>query len=187
MGVTIGASTAAGALAQDSARANALIASLRQGGVGDADMQTSLLSIQPTYSGGNQPVLTGYQASNEVTVKLHDLGGAGSLIDQAAKAAGNAIHIDSIAYSLVDDRSLMDQARKEAVARATAQAASMAAGDGIRLGPLCSVTDVAPPGYASGAGGAAAGSPGGFSTLPPIEAGTQQLSAQVTAVFRARS
>jgi len=186
MGVSVGAPSAEGALGDDSARANALIASLHQAGVVDADIQTSLLSVQQTYSPPPNQVFTGYSVTNEVTVKLHDLTKAGPLIDQAAKAAGNAVHVDSIAYSISDDAGLARQARQDAVARATAQARSMAAGAGMHLGALCSVTDVQPQfGYGSAGGGAsAAGTSGGFSTVPPVEVGTQQVSAQVTAVYQ---
>jgi len=186
LGVTMGAPSAAGALAQDSSRANALIASLHQSGVEDADIQTSLLSIQPTYSSGSHPVLTGYQAANVVTVQLHNLAGGGNLIDQAAQAAGNAIHVDSISYSISDTTALNRQARQDAVAQATSQARAMATGAGMRLGALCSVTDLQPQtGYAgSGSGLSAGGSVGGFSTVPPIEVGTQQVTAQVTAVYQ---
>ena len=185
LGVTTGAPTAVGALGDDSAKANAVIASLRADGVTDADMQTSLVSVQPTYSSGPRPALTGYSAANEVTVKLHNLGSAGALIDGAAKAAGNAIHIDSISYSIQDDRALALQARADAVRRATAQAKGMASGAGMRLGGLCSVTDVQPQfGYAGGGGASSAGTIGGFSTVPPIEMGTLQITAQLTAVFR---
>jgi uncharacterized protein YggE len=187
VGVTLSEPTAQAALDQNSAKANALIASLRQNGVVDADIQTSLLSIQQTYSPPPNPVLTGYQVTNEVTVKLHDLTKAGSLIDGAAKAAGNAVHIENISYSISDDSALAQQARQDAVTRATAQARAMAAGAGMRLGALCSVTDLQPQvGYPFGVQGASGGavSGGGSSVLPPVEAGTQQVTAQVTAVYQ---
>lgn len=185
MGVTVGQASAEGALDDDSARANALIASLRQNGVVDADIQTSLLSVQQTYSPPPNQVLTGYQVTNEVTVKLHDLTKAGNLIDQAAKAAGNAVHVDSIAYSIFDTSALARQARQDAVSKAMTQARAMTTGAGTRLGALCSVTDVQANQYgAAGGGASAAGSAGGFSTVPPVEAGTQEVTAEVTAVYQ---
>jgi hypothetical protein len=47
----------------------------------EADLQTSGLSIQPTY---NRTVITGYQVTNTVTAQLHNLAGAGALIDGAS-------------------------------------------------------------------------------------------------------
>lgn len=186
MGVTTSAPTAESALAQNSADANALIAALHTNGVGDPDIQTSQLSVQQTYSAPPNPVPTGYQVNNELTVKLHDLTKAGNLIDDAAKAAGNAIRIQSIGYSLSDDSDLQQQARRDAVTKATAQARAMATGAGMRLGALCSETDIqpqAPLGY-GGMGGAipSAGAPSGPAG-PPVQAGTEQVTAQVTTVY----
>ena len=79
-------------------------------GVGAKELQAAGLSVGPTYSkGGAQS--TGYSVSNTVQATLHELKKAGSVIDTAASAAGNAIRIQGIAFSISDDAAAKAQAR----------------------------------------------------------------------------
>jgi uncharacterized protein YggE len=180
LGVQTQASTAAGALSTNSAKANALIAKLEADGVAEEDLQTSGLTVQPVYTGPKQ-VITSYQVMNNVTVTLYDLAEAGKIIDDAASAAGNAIVVNSIAFSVKDDTALLGQARAAAVRQAKGQAQVMAAAAGMSLGHLCSLVDnsSAPPpiSFASGAPGKA--------TAPstPVQPGEEQVTANVTAVY----
>ena len=66
------------------------------------DLQTSGLTVQPVYTGPKQ-LITSYQVVDNVTVTLYDLAEAGKIIDDAASAAGNAIVVNSIAFSVKDD------------------------------------------------------------------------------------
>lgn len=183
LGVQTQAATATAALNDNSTRANALMAELRKHGVADQDLQTSGLSIQPVYS-GPRPTITGYQVTNTVTARLHDLSGAGALIDDAAGAVGDAVRVDQIAFSIQDDSALAGQARAAAVRQAADQARAMAGAAGRRLGALCSLTDNTTPAQPQPVLGAAASAGGAFSAAPPIQAGTQQVTADVTAVYR---
>lgn len=58
---------------------------LKNKGVAAKDIQTSQLSINPTYT---KEKITGYQVTNVVTVTLHDVKNAGAIIDAAKSAAG---------------------------------------------------------------------------------------------------
>jgi uncharacterized protein len=180
LGVQTQASTASGALGTNSARANALISKLEADGVSEADLQTSGLSVQPVYTGPKQ-LITSYQVMNTVTVTLYDLAEAGKIIDDAARAAGNAIVVNNIAFSVKDDTALLGQARAAAVRQALGQAQVMAAAAGMSLGHLCSLVDNSseppPVTFASGAPGKA--------TAPstPVEPGQEQVTANVTAVY----
>jgi len=185
LGVQTSAPTAAAALAENSTAAQGMITQLNKDGVGAADLQTSGLSIRPTY-GGPHPLITGYQVTNTVTARIHDLLHAGTLIDNAAHAAGNAIQVNGMSFSIQDDSALASQARVAAVHQAQAQARAMAHGAGMRLGPLCSLSDQtstpaqAFPGYGTGLSG------GAGSVSAPIETGSQQVTADVMAVYRLR-
>lgn len=184
MGVQTSAPSAAEALSQNSAAASALIARLRSDGVAEADIQTSGLFIGPVY-GATAGVISSYQVSNTVTVRVHYPipGSGGSLIDDAAAAAGNAIRVQGISFSLRNDSSLASGARRSAVQEARADAAAMAAGAGGRLGPLCSLRDdtvgTPAPSQLFGSGGTALAAPS-----TPVEPGTERVTAQVTAVYR---
>jgi len=180
LGVQTSAASAASALSENASSATALVAQLKADGVAAADLQTSGLSIQPVYS-GNPPVIRSYQVTNTVTARLHDLSQDGTVIDDAARAAGNAIQVDGIAFSIQDDTALAGQARGAAVRQAATYARAMAQGAGASLGRLCSLVDqttspVVVPTFSAAAGSASAGT--------PIEPGTQQVTADVTAVYR---
>ncbi|MCL4423059.1 MAG: SIMPL domain-containing protein [Actinobacteria bacterium] len=85
--------------------------------------------------------LIGYQVTNTVTGLVHDLSSAGTVIDAVRGAAGNAIGIDSLAFSVSNTRSIEDRARSYAVSQAVSHAKAMAAAAYEHLGQLCSLSD----------------------------------------------
>ena len=90
LGVTTLAPTAADAMRQNAARMGDIIAALKRQGLGDRDIQTSNLNLNPqyVYTQNQAAKLTGYQASNDVTVAVRDLQRLGPVID-AVSAAGS--------------------------------------------------------------------------------------------------
>jgi hypothetical protein len=180
LGVQTQASSAAVALQRNSAAASALIATLESDGVAAKDLQTSGVSVQPVYTGPKQ-LITSYQVMNGVTVTLYDLSAAGKIIDDAAAAAGNAIVVNGINFSVANDDALLAEARVAAVHQAAAQAQQMASAAGMSLGVLCSLVDnTSPP---SPNGNLSAEAPKAASPSTPIEAGQEQVTANVTAVY----
>jgi uncharacterized protein YggE len=175
LGVEVSAPTATAALAADNAKAAGLIASLTKGGVAKKDIQTADLSINPTYAPNSQQI-TGYQVSNTVRATFHNLATAGAVIDAAAAAAGNAIRVQQVSFSIDDDTALLAKARVSAVQQAKAQAAAMAQAAGVALGAVQSIAEVTtgytPVTYKATAGAAP-------SAAVPLEAGSQQLSVSV--------
>jgi uncharacterized protein YggE len=182
IGVETRAASSDAALKENANRANALIDTLKRHGVAAKDIATSQLSISPTYDNAGQRI-TGYQVSNLVTAKVHDLAGAGSLIDAAAGAAGDAVRIQQIAFSIDDNSALLAQARADAVHRAHDPADQMARAAGVHLGKVRSISEgssVEPCckynlGSAPGAAGGAAPT--------PILPGTQDVTVSVSAVY----
>jgi uncharacterized protein YggE len=179
LGVQTEATKATVALSSNSTKANAVIASLMNDGVAQKDIQTSNLSIQPVYTGPKQ-VLTGYQVSNTLTVTVTNLSIAGTIVDDAAQAAGNAIVVNGISFSVQNDGAVLAEARAAAVRQAASQASAMASAAGLVLGPLCSLVDntsVPQPNQV--------GSPEPLAAraATPVEAGEEQVMADVTAVY----
>ena len=192
LGVTTSSSNAGAALADNNSRAQAVEAQLRRSGVAAADLQTSGLTINPVYSNTRVPYLTGYQVNDTLVAKLRRRAGspswvgAGAAIDAAAAAAGDAIQIQSLSFSLEQDGGLASLARGNAVRQAASQAMAMATAANVRLGRLCSISDtaqVAQAVYAQDLASSTAGSAGLGAV--PLQAGTEQESAQVTAVYAA--
>jgi uncharacterized protein YggE len=176
IGVQTRAQSAKAALEANTDKATALINVLKSKGVAPADLQTSQLSVNPT-SDSTTGRITGYEVTNQVTAKLHDIRAAGGLIDAAGDVAGDAVRLQQLSFSIADDSAARAQARANAVRQAQAHAKQMADGAGVRLGQIRSITEVpaSPPGP-SGRDAAAA-------APVPIEPGTQDLTAMVEVVY----
>jgi uncharacterized protein len=179
LGVQTQADRAADALDQNNQQAAAVIDTLKRSGVPETDLQTSQLTINPN----TDPMtgrITGYQVTNQVTVTLHDIPKAGSVIDAASRAAGDAVRVQQVNFSISDDSALLARARANAVRQAQAQAKQMADAAGVGLGPLRSISEsggaTPPPTPMFRALDNAAGS-------VPLQPGTQQLSVSVDVVY----
>lgn len=179
--VTIGVSargrSAAEALDTANDRAGKVIAALKDAGVAADDLQTSGLSILPTYADDGS--INGYEVSNTVSARLRDVAKAGSVLDTAARVAGDEIRVQGISFGIDDDSALLATARERAVKRARAQAEQLADAAGVGLGEVRTIDEgsVVVPFESRTAGDATAAS------SVPIEVGSQTLSIQVTVVY----
>ena len=90
------------ALDANSRLATATIDALRAAGVAEPDLRTSQLSVSPTQDPTTGRV-TGYEVSNLLTATLRDVGRAGAVIDAAGAAAGDAIRVQQLEFSVADD------------------------------------------------------------------------------------
>lgn len=184
IGVEITAAKAVDALAQNSAKARAVISALTGGGVEGKDVQTAQLSLWPEYA-PNRPVVTGYHVTDTVTAKLRDIAKAGAVIDSAVTAAGDAGRLQGVSFSIDDAGPLKEQARKDAVTQARRQAEQVAAAAGVRLGALRSVREVNQdtPVYGlsptAALGGAAQSAP----APTPVQPGTEELTVVIEATW----
>lgn len=140
IGVQTSGASARAALSANNAKAAALLSKLKGSGVEAKDLQTAGLSVEPTYS-KDAAQITGYSVSNTVQATLHDLKNAGSVIDAAASAVGNAIRIQAIAFSISDDAAAKAQARAAAVKQAQDQARQIAAASGAKLGRIRTIVE----------------------------------------------
>jgi uncharacterized protein len=180
LGVQTQGPSAQGALDANTQQATALINMLKSKGVADADLQTSQLSVDPSYNPTNGRI-SGYQVTNQVTATLHNVGAAGAIIDAAGEAAGDAVRVQQLSFSIDDDSALRAKARADAVKQAQTQARQLADAAGVRLGPIRSIseTSAAPPPsplyrQSMDAAGAAP---------VPIQPGTQTLNVSVDIVY----
>jgi uncharacterized protein YggE len=185
LGVETQSASAKDALAQNNDKANALVNTLKSKGVEAKDIQTSQLSINPTYDNMGRRI-TGYQVNNQVTATLHDIGNAGALIDAAAGAVGDAVRVQSMGFSIDDDSALKAEARIQAVHLAQLQAEQMAKAAGVRLGAIRFISEVPAgnpmPYYDQFAGGKMAAAPAA-SAPAPVLPGQQELSLTVDVVW----
>lgn len=179
LGVQTRGPSAQGALDDNSGRASALIGVLTGRGVAPTDLRTSQLSIYPTYADSSGRI-TGYEVTNQVTATMHDITAAGALIDAAAEAAGDAVRVQQLDFSIDDDSAPKAQARADAVRRAMAQARQMAEAAGVRLGPVRTISEVPtdqPRPLSFDASSVAE------SAAVPLQPGTEELTVQVEVVY----
>ena len=182
IGVETRAATAAAALTANSTKANQLIATLKSNGIAPKDIQTSNLSVYPQYDNQGRRI-TGYQVTNTVTATVKDLKNAGTLIDAAAAVAGDAFRVNGLSFSISDNAKPLASARAAAVADARAQADQLATAAGVKLGQLrtfsSSSSSVPTPVFRD----VAAAKTMAADSAVPIEAGSQEVTAEVDLVF----
>jgi uncharacterized protein len=127
--------TAAAAASENSRLTRATLDTLRAAGLSREQLGTFGYSVEPQYT---QAKVTGYIARNTVRVDIRKVDDAGRIIDAAL--AGGATNIGSLQFTASNS----DSARREAFARATAQAhgdaEAVARAAGGTLGPLLELT-----------------------------------------------
>ena len=147
-GVVTRSATASGALQQNAARMDRVIAALKRAGVEDRDIQTSNLNLNPeyTYINNQPPKLNGYTASNQLSIRFRDIANSGTILDALVAEGANQINGPSLT---IDKPELaLDEARARAVAAGRARADLYARSLGLRVARLVAVSEsggYAPP------------------------------------------
>lgn len=141
LGVQTQARTAADAAGQNAREMGRVMTAIRAAAVADRDIQTAGLHVEAQYAeGDNQPRrLTGYQASNTVTVTVHDLARLGAVLD--ASVAGGVNQVNGVELRLADPQAAEDAARTQAISRLQTKAELMARASGYRISRLVRLSD----------------------------------------------
>jgi uncharacterized protein len=145
-GVTSEARTAREASDTNNAAMGKVLLALKSAGIDEKDYQTSRLSLQPQNSQSRPGVpstITGYRASNRVTIRLHDVGKLASVIDTLVGAGAN--DISGISFMVSQASKLLDDAREQAIADARRKAEIYARAAGVTLGAPLSITEAGVP------------------------------------------
>ncbi len=179
MGIQVSSGSVSAALDAANQAVSQVTSALAGQGVAAADIQTSGLSIYPNYQ-SSSPAPVSYQVTESLTATLNEISAAGTQIEDAVRAGGNAITVDGVSLNLTDDGPLFAAARASAMRDARAKAEQFARAAGQPLGQVLSITPVASsspqvfaPDSAVSAGSAAV----------PISPGSQQVSVSVTVVY----
>jgi uncharacterized protein YggE len=146
LGVTTQGTTAAEAMAANSAEVAKVLANLTAAGIEARDIQTTGLSLSPVWSNyDSTQKIDSYSAVNSVTVRVRALDTLGGVLDAAVKDGANTLN--GLTFGLADPAPALDEARRRAVADAARKAAILAEAGGVRLGPVVNITEGG--GYAS--------------------------------------
>ncbi len=184
VGVVSQAARAADALAQNSKNMSSVIAAIKEAGIEGRDIQTSQISLHPQYSHANPgtrdaPKLVGYQASNDVSVRVRVFDKLGGLLDTLVTSGANQIRGLDLTFS--EPGPLHDSARERAMKDAVRRAEILAEAAGVRIVRLFSASESFSepprPMMRVQMDSAVARAPA------PVEAGEQEIRARVTAVF----
>lgn len=140
-GVVSQGATAAEALSANARQMASLLAALKAAGIADRDIQTATISLNPQYryAENQPPVMTGYQASNTVSVKFRDIARSGAILDALVKQGANQIDGPNLMIDAID--SAMDEARVDAVKRARTRADLYARALGMRVDRIVMVSE----------------------------------------------
>jgi uncharacterized protein len=147
-GVVSRSPTATGALQDAAGRMQRVLAALKRAGVEDRDVQTSNISLNPEYRyvENQPPQLTGYTASNQLTIRFRDIRNSGKILDALVGQGANQINGPSL--TIDKPEAALDEARARAVAAGRARAELYARSLGMRIVRVVSVSEsggYAPP------------------------------------------
>ncbi len=140
-GVVSQAPTAAAALADNAQRMARVLAALKRGGIAARDIATANVGLSPQYryTDGQPPALTGYQATNTVSVRFRDVAKAGGVLDTLVAQGAN--QIDGPNLSIDQPDAALDEARTDAVKQARTRADLYAAAAGMKVVRVISIAE----------------------------------------------
>ncbi|MEL6169345.1 MAG: SIMPL domain-containing protein [Pseudomonadota bacterium] len=183
LGVLTEERTAQAAISTNSRAMNGILATLTAAGIEARDLQTSNFSVSPRWGRysqqGDRAEITGYQVSNQLTVRVRELEKLGEILDVVAQAGGNLFQ--GLRFGVEDDASLRDTARERAVAEARRKAELLAEAADVSLGALVSLSEAT---GASPRPMAQMDFARAESAAVPVAAGEVGITAQVSLVYR---
>jgi uncharacterized protein YggE len=143
-GVTTDAKTAREAAEANNAAMAKVLAALKSAGIVEKDMQTSRLSLFPQYAQQTRPnpgpnVISGYRASNRVTIRVRDVTKVAGTIDALVSSGAN--EVGGINFMVTKASQLLDDARSDAIADARRKAEIYAKAAGVKLGAPISISE----------------------------------------------
>lgn len=189
--------------AQDkvSVKVKSALSVVRKAGVADKDIKTQNYSSYPTYEWqegtpactstvcppyrpGKQ-VITGYEVSQMVTVKVRNLESVNSLVDGLAGAGVTEMQGPNFAIDQED--ALKDQARAQAIDKAKAKAETLAKQLGVSLVRIVSFNEGGNyPIYARAMAAGVAMDSAAKAPMPELPQGQQSITSNVTITYEIR-
>ena len=129
------------AMRQNAEQMTRVLAAIKAAGVAGKDVQTSGINLNPQYryEENQPPRITGYQASNTVTVKLRDVARMGQVLD--ALVASGANNVSGPSFGIDQPDAVYDEARRKALEQARARADMYAEALGLRVRRIVSISE----------------------------------------------
>jgi len=168
-------------------KAAAIVDAIKALGIEAKDIQTINLSVYPEYDytiTTGTPKVTGYIASNTVSIKTKETSKLSAIVDAGLKAGANQLQGAYFSFTDETKTKLEEQAREKATKAAREKAEAIAVGSGVKLGKLIasSESNYGFPGpiiaYAEDTTSTGKGGGG-----TPIEVGSSDVTISITVTY----
>ncbi|OGH70542.1 MAG: hypothetical protein A3C90_01625 [Candidatus Magasanikbacteria bacterium RIFCSPHIGHO2_02_FULL_51_14] len=185
MGMTAEGTTPQEAQQKNTAVMNTLVARLKALGIDAKDIQTSNYSLYQWYDytpdGGS--VFKGYKVSQNVTVKIREVGKAGDVLALSGEAG--ATDVSGIQFTVDEPEAYEAEARAQALEKVFQKARTLAGTLGVQLVEIVAYNEFSGgpvyPLYREAAYGLESGGP-----APTIEPGSAEVTLNVSVTFEIR-
>jgi uncharacterized protein YggE len=140
-GVVTRAADANAAMRDNATTMDKVMQAIRAAGIPARDIQTAGVSLNPQYRyvENQNPVITGYQASNTVNLKVRDISRLGKVLD--ALVASGANQVNGPSFEIDQPEPVYDEARRDALQQAQVRAAMYAKTLGMRVRRIVSISE----------------------------------------------
>ena len=140
-GVVTRADDTVTAMRQNAEEMAKVMAALKKAGIAERDIQTSGINLNPRYhyQENQPPRITGYEARNNLRVKVRDLSRLGRILDTLVAEGANEINGPSFMIDKPDEA--YDEARRAALEKARARADMYARTLGLRVRRIVSIDE----------------------------------------------
>ena len=142
LGVQRDARDARTAMQAASEAMTSVLSRLDQAGIAPEDIQTTRVGLDPRWQhtqDGAPPRVTGYVASNDLSVRVRDLDALGELLDAVVSQGANTMN--GLSFLVADMKPLEEAARIAAVEDARRKAATLADAAGVALGGVVTLSE----------------------------------------------
>lgn len=178
------ASTAKAAGEENARKMERVISALTAAGLARKALDTKHYTVYPEYTQPeprSEPKLSGYRATNTLSVHVRELSRMGELIDRALGAGAN--RVDSVRFGLSQEQAVRAEALRQAVERARRSAEVLASALGVRLGPVLDASTVAEVPQLFPARMKLEAAPQGGGPTTPIQPEEQTVTARVAIIY----
>ncbi len=140
-GVMTNAVDAAGAMQGNADQMARVMAALKKSGVAPKDIQTQAVNLSPQYryEENKPPVVTGYQASNTVTIRFRDIAKSGAILDTLVREGANQINGPTM--TLENPAAALDSARLQALKTLQSRAQAYAKAAGLTVKRIVAISE----------------------------------------------
>jgi len=124
----------------NSTKMNQVITAMKEIGVSEDDLQTREFNLRPRYEyhddndNGSRRVLVGYQLTQSLVARLHDLDKVGTALSRGTTAGAN--DVTNLAFSIEEDEKIRKELREKAITDAKEKAAVLEDQVGFKLGKI---------------------------------------------------